>query len=419
MATKDSPRLKKKKDKESRKSVKGKNQKGARGKEKDENHGANYTGPVLLSPFDELGSVWVLPSRKEQRKLIGELFEIADGAGLCRDSILLDMAYLDLVFAHQAGFNLEQTKVFWNIMQTIQTNLCDHHCTLEKTTAFFKKSLLENSVYHTHYNHLQPTKAALSSERESRASIAEDEKIELDNLTEATRGSGANSRLRKSGNPSRASSQANKKGAKDSNAPASGTPFNTAVINDDDDDVTQAPPNPARLFTAENVKQLTEYFVSGLLSHYRLYRCVINEQAFQPCKQVETHTFRIETIVPEQVKLDQATGSTESALRSSNIRDDDSSQVGTRDLDIPEFSDRSEEEIGTRELNLGGEDNIITSNNPDPVLNLVERHTLQAKAEMQKMLDANNRALEARLAEALGEGATNNSTPLRTRKVRA
>jgi len=181
-----------------------------------------------------------------------------------------------------------------------------------------------------------------------------------------------------------------------------GTPF--SIPADDDDEPDRSAPNPARLFSAENTKQLTEYVVNGFLAHFRLYRCVINQHAFQPCKQVEVHTFRMETIVPERVTLDQAVATTNAEAGAP--RDVESASPEREDLLDDERSDRQNSADASPTVRKLHDEKSFN----DPVFEMVDKHTREARAEMARMLEANNRMLEARLADALGDGSTGSTS---------
>ena len=86
--------------------------------------------------------------------------------------------------------------------------------------------------------------------------------------------------------------------------PSSLSAMSTAAA--DEEEEPEKTLSPARLFTKENIKQVLEHVSDGLLTHYRLYRCVLNPKVFQPRKEVETHSFRLETIIFEDLKLDDA-----------------------------------------------------------------------------------------------------------------
>lgn len=95
---------------------------------------------------EQLPEIWKLKDRYEQRQRIAQLFEVADAPGICLSSVEADETFRHLLFAHELGLNIEQTKAFYTIMYRVRTAVAAKRSSLPDSFKLFKELLLANSI---------------------------------------------------------------------------------------------------------------------------------------------------------------------------------------------------------------------------------------------------------------------------------
>ena len=120
----------------------------------------NYT------PQECLKDIFALPDPKEQRRRIGQLFGLPDTPCLSIFSLELDECFRCLSFAHQMGFSVELTRIFYSITTQLRNDLRKKaRVTLEQSFTNFKTLLLE----HTENTTTTPVRKTIGEETAPRA----------------------------------------------------------------------------------------------------------------------------------------------------------------------------------------------------------------------------------------------------------
>lgn len=351
--------------------------------------------PVELTIWQKLEQLWTSTSDKaEQRTEVGNLFELTDGPPASINAITLDLAFSHLLFAHESGLNTRQTEVFWDIMGEIQDMIASP--TKEHTTRevydLFKRLVISNSTTaHADptnpYNpaNLQPLESQKKSTPVPVEPEAENETEKDDNVKE------------------REISKSNKRRSVFSSK--------DRIKDDDDDDsentdaVEEEPvPEVSALFTSVNVKQITDYMMGTLFSHFTLYQCVLNARLFQPRVDVTVQPIQLETVIPDEFTLDAAEA--KAPLVPAN--------VSARGVVEEEKKTDASALANTRSFPASASVSASVSASPSAepavapaagIAGMVQMHMEKAKLDMEEMLRKNEdmlnakfKALEAKLA---------------------
>jgi hypothetical protein len=328
-------------------------------------------------------------------------FEMEDGPGVCRESISLDLSYHSLLFAHESGFNIEQIKVFWNIMEHLMKKLRDVTCTQEDCWQYFKDRVLLNSPLGSHF-------------RANSTASSQDIRRMNETLVEQAIDTAVRERSKKSKKLSKAAkAKAEAAAAAAAAAEAAEHAENANVSLDDaqsnashgdgeggDGGNSKLNEKASKMFTIENVKQITDFATEGLFKHFNLYQCVFNSDVFQPLYSVETHHFRMENVVIDNLRLSNAVDM-EAEEEKQKIMEAEQRKFANEvmaDVDIafePELVDVANKAGGP----AAGERRLDVEAVPevDPVQQLVAAEVEKARESMMAILAQKEAELEARL----------------------
>ena len=275
-------------------------------------------------------------------------FGIEDGPGICIQSLTLDDTYSHLHFARSAGFNVEQTKVAFEILTRVREQLSspseEGQAGLEQVFAEFKRAVMANAAVVRGKQPAAATAAAAVaspalSNSVSGASLASPgasgrpgstsgarpgsssskgglpQPIALDApVRPGSRGGSAAKAGTSSPSSSSRSSAAGALGSPTSaGAGAKSTPRGSAAIAAAAAAAEEAAAAeaaaaesaaalaalPPRTFSLDNIRALTAYATSGYFQHYRLYQAVFNQRLFRPRKHTVVERLRVETVIPD------------------------------------------------------------------------------------------------------------------------
>jgi len=98
--------------------------------------------PAVADPFDRIQEIWSEKDPKEQRAKTAEIFNLQDGSGVCRESLLVDYSFLTLLHAYQRQYSRNQTKFFYELMCALKELIADPKSTLEQAITYLKGILL-------------------------------------------------------------------------------------------------------------------------------------------------------------------------------------------------------------------------------------------------------------------------------------
>jgi len=410
------------------------------------------------SPFDRIDEIWALDGQfAAQRAKVGEIFEIEDGPGVCAQSLSLDDVYSHLHFARTLGLNLDQTRLFFDLMQELR-RLFSEDATVSSADGFrrFKEKIMQHTDVKVQA--MNASAAAVASTNAINTAAANDENAQSTNPTQkdtaapspptTTKGS---SRPPSSTSPQPSSSAArpnsrggaggstNKKldvpgGGSGANRSASSSPRGGPSQPPIDDsstlsnanNATSSPATPTTLFTVAHVKSITEYVLKGYIQHWRLYQAAFNHKMFQPRKHEVIQHLLLESYVPPVDKsmynLDSAVDLTsEMARRAERERqkaeeeekqqpqEENASTSGVSSAAVSRpgtSSGQGMDQLASRlsSLNVGSEGGGSaggdTSVEPDPddeIGVLVHQHMKQAREQMMKLIKQNEVELDARI----------------------
>jgi hypothetical protein len=314
------------------------------------------------SPFERIEEVWALEGQFDaQRQLVGTIFGVEDGPGVCVQALTLDDVYAHLVFARRIGLNNEQTKVFFTIMQSLHQGLADNNVNMEDAFANFKKQVMANAAItrkpNSNSQQQQQQSSPLQSPQTPQGGGVPSLSISSPSPARSAQGSatlqrplsrngpkgGASSPIvsaRSGGAGGAAATSTGPGGAaaggsgKHSTTPRGGSQGSlaqqaaaaaaaasdaAAAEAEAASAAAQAAAAANRSFSLETIKQLTEYATQTLFQHYKLYRAVFGGPAvFRPRTQVVVERLLLETPIPDaypslEYALELGAGSASSA----------------------------------------------------------------------------------------------------------
>jgi len=402
-----------------------------------------------VSPFERIEEVWALDGQfKAQRELVGQIFHVEDGPGVCLQSLSLDDLYAHLVFARRIGLNNEQTREFYAIMCSLHVGLADRNISMEDAFANFKKQVMANAAV-TRKQTQQPPAAAAAQPATPGGAVPS-----LSISSPAGARSGGSTTLQRplsrNGNKGSTNSPAisARTAAKNPTTPRSGAQqFSSSSVaadgTSDGDAGLQSSPSssssssPSKAFSLDVIRQLTEYVTSGLLQHYRLYRAVFGgPHVFRPRTQTVVERLLLETPVPDAYpsleyavelgavrQAQQAAQQLEEAKRKESAAASDEKST----LHIPSHglsSAGSDEKdpwgrvspaLGSastsRPLSAAPSDAPSALEDGDEIGLLVHQHMSRTRTQMMQLLQDNANTLDARIKQVesklgVGPGAT-------------
>jgi hypothetical protein len=416
------------------------------------------------SPFERIEEVWALEGQFDaQRQLVGTIFGVEDGPGVCVQALTLDDVYAHLVFARRIGLNNEQTKVFFSIMQSLHQGLADGKIEMEDAFANFKKQVMANAAITRKPNSnsqqqqqqsspLQSPQTpqgggvpslSISSPSPARSAQAQGSATLQRPLSRngpkggasspvvsarsggaggaaaggaagtggAAAGSGKHSTTPRGGSQGSLAQQAAAAAAAASDAAAAEAEAATAAA------AAAAAAN--RSFSLETIKQLTEYATQTLFQHYKLYRAVFGGPAvFRPRTQVVVERLLLETPIPDaypslEYALELGSSSvsqqqqTEESKRKQSAAEEKGHVSDEKEQAAAAWDDGSRLGPPSSQLNGNGSGSrplsAATSDAPlddsDEIGVLVHQHMSRARSQMLQLLQDNASALDAKIKQ--------------------
>eukprot|EP00466_Bigelowiella_natans_P012759 jgi/Bigna1/128480/aug1.6_g3188 len=93
--------------------------------------------------FDRLAEIWKENETATQRKKSSEIFGLADGPGVCRDSLVVDFSFLTLCASRDLKFSQEQTKIFYELIMQLKGIIEEPKSTVEQAMQHLKSILID------------------------------------------------------------------------------------------------------------------------------------------------------------------------------------------------------------------------------------------------------------------------------------
>lgn len=214
--------------------------------------------PQPMDPFQQLHLVWQHSDKRRRKAEVAALLFLAAGNDNSIEGLLIDQALEHLTFAKSVGMNGAQSKECYRILEDTRVR-CVAGAAVRTNFGVFKEAVLSNSMLKTSMQEVLAAEAVAASvddagSRESRVVVEGEEGL----LSKET------------------SVVALPKGMQN------------------------------RLFTSQMVKQVCDYAAKGVFAHYRLYQSVFTAQKFQPRKRVVENALKIDSVLPDTLKLDEA-----------------------------------------------------------------------------------------------------------------